>query len=256
MRAGHYYVDDIPLHQTVFAQDPTHPRLTSLIRELLGTTTASVQTPDALSLQDLRAYAEFVDDTTLPAGGIDFFEAILASRGHRPVEQWTPSLAGNRLFVCGSPAAWSVGRIQQAAHHGIATVRLAPQAANLLRLAWIVSHGQVQLAIGDCVGEPQALGEALANAVADLLAQRRLDVVFLEGGATAAAVLRRLGWTRLRARAEIAAGTVLVEDVRGRLPRLVIKPGSYPWPKTVWNLNDVTRNFDSLADRGVSRKCI
>lgn len=235
VRAGRYYVDGVPLDQTMFAHDPTHPRRTAMIRELLGPTDACVQTPDTLSQQDLRAYADLVDATTIPAGGIEFFEAILASRGHRLVEHHAPRLDGNRLFVCGSPAAWSIGRSAQAAHHGIATVRLDPAAA-VRCAAWLVSQGQVQLAIGDCAGEPQAFGESLASAVAEILSSARVDLVFLEGGATATAVLNRLGWTRLRASAEIAAGTVLLEDVRGRLPRLVIKPGSYPWPDAVWNI--------------------
>ena len=106
-----------------------------------------MQTLDTLSQQDLRAYAEFIDDVTLPAGGVEFFEAILASRGHRPVEQTMPSLAGNRLFVCGSPAAWSVGRVQQAAGHGIATVRIEPRAADRCS-AWTASRTATpQLAI-------------------------------------------------------------------------------------------------------------
>jgi len=93
----------------------------------------------------------------------------------------------------------------------------------------------VQLAIGDQIGEPKSLTQALANTVTEILAQRHVDLVFLEGGATATAVLRNLGWTRLRAVAEIASGTVLLEDFRGRAPRLVIKPGSYAWLAAIWD---------------------
>lgn len=233
VRAGRYRVEGIPLEETPFAHDPTHPRRSSMIRDLLGEPASSIQTPDVLSTQDLRAYAEHVDDSTLPAGGVEFFEALLYARGLRPAELPQIPLSGNKLFVCGSPAAWGSGRVDQAAHHGMATVRLDERAAASCS-AWIVSNGQVQLAIGDRLGEPSELGASLASIVAEVLAYSHVDILLLEGGATAKAVLQHLGCTRLKAIAEVSSGTVLLEDPTGRLPRLIIKPGSYPWPEIIW----------------------
>jgi uncharacterized protein YgbK (DUF1537 family) len=230
---GRYMISGVPLDQTVFARDPLHPRTTALVAELLGNPGAHWNIPDVTSRDDLQRCACQLDDATLPAGGAEFFEAILVNRGHRAAGRSVPALAGRRLFVCGSPAAWAAGRAAEAGRHHVAAVQLSSRAA-LDAARELDDRGQVLLAIGDCSGEPLALSVRLADAVGELLARAHLDLIFVEGGATALAVLQRLGWTRLRAWGELEPGTVVLEESTGQLPRLVIKPGSYPWPEGVW----------------------
>jgi D-threonate/D-erythronate kinase len=80
IRRGEYYVNGQPLHQTAFANDPEHPRLSAKVTELLGGDLAGVRTPDAETTNDLDHHAVTVDAQTLPAGGVEFFEALLRAR--------------------------------------------------------------------------------------------------------------------------------------------------------------------------------
>jgi uncharacterized protein YgbK (DUF1537 family) len=84
-------------------------------------------------------------------------------------------------------------------------------------------------------GAPQRLQSALADAVAAVLSEFRPDHMLLEGGATAAAVCRRMDWRAFAVVAELAGGVVQLR-VDGSLaaPSLIIKPGSYAWPAVVW----------------------
>jgi len=57
----------------------------------------------------------------------------------------------------------------------------------------------------------------------------------LEGGATAEAVMARLGFRTLKVLGEYAPGVVQL-NVAGQEDLLVtVKPGSYPWPVDIWN---------------------
>ena len=89
-------------------------------------------------------------------------------------------------------------------------------------------------------GVAQRFQAALAEVVGRLLAPpaRGADNLLLEGGATASAVCRRMNWHQFDVEGEFAPGVVQMhaigaDGVAGH--RLVIKPGSYAWPDTVWS---------------------
>ena len=69
------------------------------------------------------------------------------------------------------------------------------------------------------------------------------DNLLLEGGATASAVCRRMNWHQFDVEGEFAPGVVQMHALGADGStghRLVIKPGSYPWPDAVW-ADDTTR---------------
>ena len=113
IRNGEYFVDGVPLAQTPFASDLEHPCRSSRVTELLGHA-PGFETPDTVSAADLDRHAANVDNHTLPAGGVDFFQAVLkakfpsVTRSRAAVSAAPPQ--GSSLFVCGSPAAWLAGR--------------------------------------------------------------------------------------------------------------------------------------------------
>ncbi len=78
-------------------------------------------------------------------------------------------------------------------------------------------------------GAPERLLEALAGLVAQCISAQRVDHLLLEGGATAACVLRRLGMKRFRVIREWAPGVVTLRAVNGQGIEITVKPGSYPW---------------------------
>ena len=54
--------------------------------------------------------------------------------------------------------------------------------------------------------------------------------VFAEGGATAAELVREMGWPRLTVMRELAPGVATLATGRDDAILLTIKPGSYAWP--------------------------
>jgi len=259
IRGGEYFVEGTPLAQTTFATDPEYPRQTSRVIELLGIppdNSPGIETPDVVSAEDLSRLAATVDAGTLPAGGVDFFSMLLATKA-RPARakacgaDHAMQAEGPSLFVCGSKTAWLAGRNEQCAQRGI---QVCPMSRGLFELElreeilsrWAASvagalreRGAALLAIG---GEepvpgvtPAMLIDRLSQAVELTLEQCAPIRVFLEGGATAAAVVRKLGFERFRAQPSPGSGVGALQPVGRKSPLFFTKPGSYPWPAAVWS---------------------
>jgi len=236
IRDGIYRIAGQPLHETSFAHDPTHPRRSSQVSELLGGDLAEVIVPDIATASDVRLQADGVGADILPVGGVDFFAALLAARvaaGTPPGS--APSVKGSTLLVCGSETSWT-RRCGEAAARGIPVFGLPhdlPAVVNAL-----AGGKPVLLGIGNGPATravpPQALTAQLAQSVAAILHANRIQNLFLEGGATSAAVIAALGWTRLRAEPAVDPGIGLLRPVAVAAPLLAIKPGSYPWPTALW----------------------
>lgn len=259
IRNGQYFIDDKPLHTTALARDPQHPRNTSCVRDLLlslhngdsNTRGAeSICIPDVTGEADLIRVSNAIGADTLPAGGADFFEALLglASRGpssatpERPVVRVAaiatdraPGLIGPTLLVCGSAAVWDA-RVHQATEHRIPAFAMPYELAEIER-AWN-AEGRVLLGIGNGPFTRELASKALlsdlARTVGALVRTRAAGRMCLEGGATAAAVVRELGWRRLTALEAFLSGVGVLRPGGAPGPVLWIKPGSYDWPADVW----------------------
>ena len=256
IRGGEYFVDGVPLAQTPFASDLEHPRRSSRVAELLGYA-PGIETPDTVSAADLDGHAATVDGHTLPAGGVDFFQAVLkakfpASPRNCAAASAAP-LQGSSLFICGSLAAWLSGRSDHCVARGIPVFPMprelfepvlreeflahwASDAATALR-----KKGAALLAIGSEQPSTGLASDLLANRLAEA-ARRALETsptarVYLEGGATASAVLRELGLGRFSAQPSPGPGVGALLPVGRPGPLFLIKPGSYPWPDSVWPSN-------------------
>ena len=83
---------------------------------------------------------------------------------------------------------------------------------------------------------PEALVGRLGIKVANWIRRHRPAIggVFLEGGATAVAVLREFGATRFAVIGEAGPGAPFLEAMGMDLPVFCPKPGSYPWPVEVF----------------------
>jgi uncharacterized protein YgbK (DUF1537 family) len=81
-------------------------------------------------------------------------------------------------------------------------------------------------------GTARAILEALVSVTETVLRRGNVKYVFAEGGATAAALVRRMKWSRLEVCREWVPGVATLA-VTGETPLwLTIKPGSYSWPET------------------------
>jgi uncharacterized protein YgbK (DUF1537 family) len=245
IRGGHLFVDGLPLHRTAFAHDPEHPRTTSQVAELLGGDLGGILVPDLESAQDLARQAAALDAATLPCGGVDFFEALLARRGfaltsassapaHRPIDPASAAQAAT-LLICGSATAWPHRRHEAEAHRIPVFSQPLPAseivAALRLHRKVLVGIGTGPVAIG---AKPAELTLGLALSAAAIMGRVAVGRVLVEGGATAAAILRTRGWTRLVACAASAPGVGTLRPFGPSAPVLSIKPGSYRWPAELW----------------------
>jgi uncharacterized protein YgbK (DUF1537 family) len=268
---GRYFIDHVPLDETEFRNDPEHPARSSLVADLLDLSEGcpvhvlaatayrrrerGVVIAQSAAVGDLSEWAERLDELTLPAGGADFFRAILdkrqPARGLVPREPPT-RMPGPRLFVCGSWSETSRRAVVEASRLGIRVCLMpgalfeSPPPGDENLLGQWTDDIVAALATSECavaaVGQPGRHGAPSARDVRTQMAalvQRvagRMHVrqLLIEGGATAGAILRRIGWDTLDVLGEYGPGAVHLA-VKGTSGQIVtLKPGSYPWPEGIW----------------------
>jgi D-threonate/D-erythronate kinase len=248
---GRYLIDGIPLDQTPLARDSDYPRRSASVLTLLGegrlpihhlkpdgpSLRAGIAVPDVRDMHDLQRRAAEVDANTLAAGAADFFTAILERRlGVRPRPDATigPLASTPALLVCGSRVSWPQ-RERECRTMGASIATLADDEQAIARFR----GGRVMLlGIGGAVA-PGAQGSALLRELADrvayVLEQMSVATLLVEGGATAEAVAERMGWSLFSACAPGPAGVGILQPITDTpAPRVLMKPGSYPWPNEIW----------------------
>jgi uncharacterized protein YgbK (DUF1537 family) len=270
IREGRYYVKGKPIDQTDFARDPEYPRRSSNVLKMLGVAkalevsvirlaeyrpTAGIVLGEVSSSADVQKWASQCTEYMLPAGGAEFFEAVLKSkksvakkRSSRNRRSTHVTRSDRReLFVCGSTSDYTKQFISEARDRGTPVFLMVKEVDSspmpglfetIAESALIAfeSHSRVVLAIGRPLIKRPTLARQLARDLVKIavrvIERARPDQIYAEGGATAAELVRQLGWSRLKVIKELAPGvTTLALPVRDG-PLLTIKPGSYPgWPK-------------------------
>ena len=257
---GIYRIDGVPLSQTAFAQDPRHPARSSRAVELLGDTCglqvrsvasrttdlqAGLSVCDAVDDDDVRAWAARLSRDVLPAGGVDFFARLLEARELRPVPHAAlPSLSDSALLIRGTASTLTLVEQQWMERRRFATHAVpAPvlyQPTERAQLSFLVekttrslrSAGRVAVVVEGAV-QPSASPEIerrLAELTHRIIRAVPVQHLLLTGGATAAAICRRMGWSTLVVSCELSSGVVECAVQGESSPRLALKPGSYPWP--------------------------
>jgi D-threonate/D-erythronate kinase len=265
IKGGHYFLRGRPLHKTEFAHDPQFPRRSSNVLRLMkvpekyavrvangdrSLSAGTIVVPDAETSADVRGWTASCDPQMLPAGGAEFFDALL--NAEHPVLE---NESGSFKLPTATKEFFVVGTSTQAARKFVAAERRkkVPVFSLPQELAWgaeftpaaveAVTHRVVAALAAQPrvilnVGLPQVrdaeVARRLSGQVVDVaeqvLRQARVACVFAEGGATAAELVRRMGWARLEVVGEFAPGvaTLAVEGETNFL--LTIKPGTYAWP--------------------------
>ncbi len=244
---GQYLVEGIPLSQTTFADDPDHPARTSNVVDRLARAKRPVSlradpaqslARDAINIATAETFDTIQrwigerNARTLLVGAADAFTALLVAEGFAaPSAGSAPDIRGKRLFLCGSTATPARRALRRfASEKGVEIV-----GADSLRGRDRLPIQDVTVVMspepGGVEADPREIEEALGECARRLVSEGRCDWIFAEGGATAGAVCRALGWTSLEVEAELATGVVVLKpDAK---VRLVIKPGSYAWPESV-----------------------
>jgi uncharacterized protein YgbK (DUF1537 family) len=251
---GRYFVNGEPLHITPFAQDPHHPARSSNPSNLLGSNgdlpvmarSASEELPEhgiviaeASSPDHVSAWARQLDATTLAAGAADFFTAILEERGASVSKQReAPVLPEPTLWICGSTASPSrtlFGSDLQGWVHYIpddGDDESISQCAERIGDALVRQHSAILTTRIDSTRSANLawIQDALTGVAGRLIRSGNAKHLLIEGGATAASVMRALGFEVLRTLHEWAPGIVSFSlgDDSGVV--VTTKPGSYAWP--------------------------
>jgi len=262
---GSYLVGRVPIEQTDFGRDPEHPISSSKVVEILGTygsvgavlakhdenlPAKGIIVGDARTKSDLKGWIRHVDAMTLLAGAADFFSVYLEATLPRPeksVHAASPVWTGKTLFVSGSSSDYSRELSGQFKKAGVPLCRmpeelfLGTSRVGELESLWTMgvlealnSHSVARVAVDRPLAAdptaPERLTSSMARLVQAVLENTEIEQLCVEGGATLSALVRCLGWNRLRIRAELGPGSAVMKPFEKRGPVLISKPGSYPWP--------------------------
>lgn len=223
---GRYSIEGVPLDRTVFATDPDYPRHTAVVRDLLGDA-PRIRVPDVGSQDDLR---QSWGSSTLAAGAADFFTTCLEEQSCTSEASVSIERPARHLLLCGSLAAWDMGRAAEMEKRGFAVHTIDK---GVIDGSWMQQARQM-LAIGrPREVEASMLMDRLMDAAVPLIERGGDLCVEIEGGATAMALLRRMEWTRFEVVPEGLTGVGSLRPPGG--PLLRVKPGSYPWPRECWD---------------------
>lgn len=268
---GTYFFYNQPIHLSSFSNDPEFPITSSDVLEMLHVNNDFVQIkkkeealPDlgiiigeASSSEDLKAWAKRIDKKTLVAGGAGFFSAILDGiniKGANVEQSKAKQFSQPILFVCGSTFNKSREIIKKINSHG-GPVSYMPEAIMRsdefhedLYLKWgkeivsfIESRGKAIISINQeteqTFASPGLLRERIARVVEEVFRKIKIRELLIEGGSTAAAVLRKLQLKTFFPLQEIAIGVIRMRVKDNNDLCITVKPGSYEWPAEVWKFN-------------------
>ncbi|MCM1356010.1 MAG: four-carbon acid sugar kinase family protein [Staphylococcus sp.] len=235
---GVYYISGTPLSETDFSFDPEFPALTSALGErFAGCRDKGIDYADAETAGDISRLVEATPADTLLAGAADLFTAFLGKYAPATTST-TPSgfslSTDDSIVVCGSTQS-------KAIDCGITAYPMPTTLYDGLTTpdGWIAElsdayrrEGALIIGMSDRhrTGKESAvyLRETMATVVAALCGGVRPPrELVIEGGATAFAILRRLGWDTFVITDEIAPGVIRMRSSSGT--GVTMKPGSYPW---------------------------
>lgn len=261
---GQYFVQGKPIHKTEFARDPEYPRRSSQVVRLLAApenfllrvadgdrslAAGTIVIGGASTPADVESWAAYCDATLLPAGGSEFFNALLAGEvSDAPAAEDSSGIAtGPEFFISGTSTRKArqfvqaekrrktpVFSLPQELAWGAEFTPAAVAAVTQRVLAGFRESARVILAVGLPPVRDTAIARELSKSVVCVAEQviRQVPVarIYAEGGATAAELVRRMGWSRLTVLRELAPGVATLAVDTGEPILLTIKPGTYAWP--------------------------
>lgn len=212
------------------------------------------------SSPDVHAWADCWRPDILAAGGAEFFAAWLTRCARQrfidphseavrvPSEPLPPEI--QELFICGttSESCREFIRLQQQSGTPVfglpkeiaqgasftpdMMTELATRATDALR-----KHPRIILWVGlPLIREPvlaRQLTPLLLRVATEVLARANPNRIYVEGGATAVELVRRMGWSRLPVVLELSQGVTMLGVPGNKSLRIIIKPGTYLWPATI-----------------------
>jgi D-threonate/D-erythronate kinase len=209
---------------------------------------------EAVSSNDLKEWAAQIDDSTLLAGASGFFTAILdkIAKPTKPFSITPPEFLHPALYVSGTTFNKKIEAIRKIKNNGgpvnympseiIASPNPSADAYDRFAtqvVATLSKHKKAIIAIDpETVPEKEtalSLRTKTAIAVEKIFDQIYIRELVVEGGSTAAAIIKRLDFNSFFPVQEVSPGVIRmsVEDKDDLF--LTLKPGSYDWSLEIWN---------------------
>jgi uncharacterized protein YgbK (DUF1537 family) len=255
---GEYFVDGRHIHETAFAADPEFPITSSSISKMLNDDEVIVLKHDdrlpedgivvgeAVTADDVTAWADRIDKTWMLVGAGDFYKTILQKHYNvQAKDNFKMELP--YLYVCGTAFDKSKNFIEEVDEELGCVVWLTKEmikeenAENKERLKQIGNilkkHNKAIIAFNetDIPSSASALSlrTTMAKAVKQVIKQEGIKELFIEGGSTAAAILNELGVKKLSVINELQRGIV---RMKANDLYITVKPGSYQLPEQIEQL--------------------
>jgi D-threonate/D-erythronate kinase len=254
IKEGKYFVYGINIAATDFANDPEFPVLHSSVKKMIGSNdvkvlqlndilpSKNIVIGEATSEKDTVAWAEKIDEGWLLAGAGDFYAAILHKK-YKKIESKKMQWQLPHMYVCGTAFEKRKIQIKQIEKklHCVAYLSAAMmkyENANdvkwLKKITEIIQlRNRVVIAIDEPSKDALSLRTTMAKAVKEIVQIEKIREIFIEGGSTAAAVLRELKIKKLVPINELERGVVRAKAA-GLF--ITVKPGSYDLPNEVKEL--------------------
>lgn len=266
---GIYMISGVPLDKTSFACDPEFPAVSSSVEELLRIRSerqipvitgkfsndfSGINVPDCTSESSMRKDLSKSLKGRIYAGSAAFLAAyleVIHGLKIKPNKVEFSLKSNNSFMVCGSTHEYSREYRRQAAVKGIPLCSfpeyLLGKSANEKDIEdWAVGimpffgkNRLMILTLGDNIvafeNSALILRERMAFVTSLILKRCIVRELFVEGGATAFAILARQGWKYLLPLQELAPGVVRMKVAQQDV-YITVKPGSYSWPDFLINV--------------------
>ncbi|MFV0366399.1 MAG: four-carbon acid sugar kinase family protein [Mangrovibacterium sp.] len=262
---GVFYVDGVKLSETSFAHDLEFPATSSNVVDLLNAKDCQVvQVGEDLpsegflmgnvdSVESLSQWAKVLDDTWVLAGGAAFFECVLACKFPEAKSQ---NILPRKLYKKGRKTIAFLGSnfpkangfeadLQRLAllHFNLDEAFFLEYSPELVEqkakeiVALSLSNSTVIVSSIFSITNhklltPASIRNITGELAAAILSYQDFDELFIEGGATAYAIIQKLGVKLLKPELALAPGIIQLKDLNANRT-IITKPGSYQWPAYV-----------------------
>lgn len=248
IRDGFYYIDGLPLHETSFANDPDFPAKSASVNEILKSDAKKGRDfilPDISTEADYREYARQIHPNSLPVGGSVFFEAWLqvCFPSAKPDTQSPKSVAlgDNQLMICGSTHETSRRFVRENKLFPVLAVPCTCTEKSNTCAAYLKSIFDMRKKLLITVENdtqspvsPVQVKNLLTKMTRSIMENCQVAEIFVEGGATAYALIRACNFASLIPIEEYARGVVRLKIPDRENLYITIKPGSYEWPENLF----------------------
>jgi D-threonate/D-erythronate kinase len=268
---GTYFIEGQPLHDTIFGKDPEAPIYTSNVSSLINGKAQSeiehldvsgeisfkngmIYVANVNNSEEVDRWAHRLNDDLIPAGAADFFAAILQSMGHIEIKDGKMNLdleSQKSLFICGSSLSKAVHIEEELIFNNPAVVEVSEEqicsdqeTSNVKVIVdEVLNHykttNNVILTVNISEDSFETLPthnipKCLANIAFGVIGRIKLDEIFIEGGTTSSEVIRKIGWNRFRPVNQLGYGVIRMQVIDSPLHHIIVKPGSYKWPDSLW----------------------